>query len=235
MNEYMKNLGLYSVCFFILMLSAGLPLYATKADTPPMPTTAEEISRVLGGQNPILHSERHDSSPTRKRRGVKGIADDPVEYSSSLAPRSDPPQYSPPLTPKSDPVQYSSSLAPASCKELKKLRTAAALINFDYDSARLPVAAYRLLNEYAVALRGDIRDVVIVIAGHTDSKGPANYNWNLAHRRAQAVKDHLVTLGIESNRLILQSCGEDYPIATNSTKEGRRLNRRTEFVRVGTL
>jgi outer membrane protein OmpA-like peptidoglycan-associated protein len=69
----------------------------------------------------------------------------------------------------------------------------------------------------------------IEISGHTDNKGSDEYNKNLSNLRAKSVLDQLILSGIEASRLTSIGFGEEKPIATNDTEEGRQLNRRTEF------
>jgi OOP family OmpA-OmpF porin len=67
------------------------------------------------------------------------------------------------------------------------------------------------------------------VAGHSDSQGDANYNRDLSQRRADAVREYLVTAGVDENRISAKGYGEDEPIADNSTADGRRENRRVEL------
>lgn len=70
-------------------------------------------------------------------------------------------------------------------------------------------------------------ETTTVIEGHTDSKGADSYNMKLSQRRAEAVKQQLVTLyGIDAQRLDTVGYGETRPVDTNSTSEGRYNNRR---------
>lgn len=69
----------------------------------------------------------------------------------------------------------------------------------------------------------------IKISGHTDSEGSHKYNLVLSESRALAVYSYLVERGIASDRLEFEGYGKMQPIATNTTKEGRQLNRRVEF------
>ena len=61
-----------------------------------------------------------------------------------------------------------------------------------------------------------------------NSAGSPEVNRDLSHRRAQAVKDSLVHMGVDPSRLTVTGFGEDYPLADNGTPEGRRINRRVE-------
>ncbi len=69
----------------------------------------------------------------------------------------------------------------------------------------------------------------VELAGHTDNTGDEQYNKDLSLRRANAVKKYLVNSGISSDRIKTVGYGEERPMATNETLNGRKLNRRTEF------
>jgi len=66
------------------------------------------------------------------------------------------------------------------------------------------------------------------IGGHTDSVGSKATNQALSERRANAVRDYLISNGINADRLTAAGFGEDYPIASNKTRAGRKENRRVE-------
>ncbi len=78
-----------------------------------------------------------------------------------------------------------------------------------------------ILNEYANARFN--------IDGHTDSVGSAELNQRLSEERAGAVRNYLIENGIASDRLVSAGYGEERPIASNNTREGRRTNRRVEI------
>jgi outer membrane protein OmpA-like peptidoglycan-associated protein len=69
---------------------------------------------------------------------------------------------------------------------------------------------------------------IIEVAGHTDSTGTAEYNRGLSQRRANSVADYLMTRGVARARLMTAAGGEDHPIASNATEQGRAANRRVE-------
>ena len=71
-------------------------------------------------------------------------------------------------------------------------------------------------------------DTNLLIEGHTDSVGDANYNLNLSQRRAQSVADYLQTKGVAASRFTVKALGEANPRFDNSTKEGQAKNRRVE-------
>ena len=75
----------------------------------------------------------------------------------------------------------------------------------------------------------DCGNVLVEVAGHTDNLGNAANNKTLSQLRAKAVVDFLVGEGVRSSSLKAVGYGQEQPIATNTTLEGRRLNRRVEF------
>jgi outer membrane protein OmpA-like peptidoglycan-associated protein len=71
---------------------------------------------------------------------------------------------------------------------------------------------------------------MVQVIGHTDSEGDATYNLGLSQRRADAVADILQSDGVPFNRLQIIGRGEEQPVASNLTAEGRAQNRRVEIV-----
>ncbi len=100
-------------------------------------------------------------------------------------------------------------------------------IFFDFDKASLRPESSSELQRLMQLLK-DSPNLKIEISGYTDSKGTIEYNKFLSENRAKAVVEYLVNFGIDSNRLTFKGYGEDKPIATNDTEEGRQKNRRTE-------
>ncbi|MDP2088446.1 MAG: OmpA family protein [Flavobacteriaceae bacterium] len=70
----------------------------------------------------------------------------------------------------------------------------------------------------------------VYIIGHTDSEGDATFNYNIGLQRAQFVRDFLILQQIETYKIITESKGEIEPIADNTTREGKSLNRRIEII-----
>ena len=103
-------------------------------------------------------------------------------------------------------------------------------VQFDNDKATLRPEAFAILDKVAIGLK-DWGDVNIEVAGHTDSKSDDEYNLKLSQRRAEAVRDYLISKGISADRLTAKGYGESKPIADNETEEGRFKNRRVELVR----
>lgn len=100
---------------------------------------------------------------------------------------------------------------------------------FDIDSAVIRSDARPILAQLAELVR--LMDVdEVIIAGHTDTTGNADYNLHLSRQRANAVSDYLRERGALSKvNVLVQGLGEKQPVATNETAEGRQQNRRVEI------
>lgn len=72
-------------------------------------------------------------------------------------------------------------------------------------------------------------DSLIDVYGHTDSTGSDTYNLDLSKRRADSVARYLITRRVASSRIQTQGMGKNYPVADNTTPEGRAKNRRVEI------
>jgi outer membrane protein OmpA-like peptidoglycan-associated protein len=80
-----------------------------------------------------------------------------------------------------------------------------------------------------VKLMNDVPGLKIELSGHTDNTGSASGNQKLSQSRADAVVAYLVGKGVSKGRFTSKGYGDSKPVASNSTNEGRQLNRRTEF------
>ena len=100
---------------------------------------------------------------------------------------------------------------------------------FDFDKSNIKSSADKKLRE-AVRILGSYGYQNLSIEGHTDSKGTEEYNQKLSERRAEAVANYLVKLGIDRDRVSVVGYGESNPVATNETDFGRQLNRRVEII-----
>jgi OOP family OmpA-OmpF porin len=89
---------------------------------------------------------------------------------------------------------------------------------FGFDSADVSPEARVVLDEQVGALRKDAK-LKLVITGHTCSVGPGEYNQGLSERRANAVKEYLVSQGVASGRLKAVGYGEARPIGSNDTRQ----------------
>lgn len=113
---------------------------------------------------------------------------------------------------------------------LEKDGRVALYLNFDTDKADLKPEAQPVL-EKVVALMQDNPSLKLSVEGHTDNKGAAPRNKTLSEQRAQAVMKALVSAGVAAGRLSAQGFGQEKPLASNATEEGRAQNRRVELVK----
>jgi len=95
---------------------------------------------------------------------------------------------------------------------------------------------YDLDNESMGILSADARAIkeagtVILISGHCDERGTLEYNLALGEKRANAVRDYLVSLGVPASHLRVTSYGENRPFATGSNEDAWAQNRRAHFER----
>lgn len=105
-------------------------------------------------------------------------------------------------------------------------------INFERRSTKVTDESYEVIKEIAKILEEN-NDIKVEIAGHTDSRGAASLNKKISQDRADSVKQILIDLGIDSNRLKAVGYGEDFPIAKDDADGLSEINRRVEFNIIG--
>jgi len=120
------------------------------------------------------------------------------------------------------------------CPVIKKevrtlLKKAMQGIQFETGKAVIKKSSNATLDQIAKVFIAN-PDYLVEVQGHTDNTGSDAVNLDLSQRRADAVKDYLVKAGVPQERLKAVGYGPARPIADNSTKSGRALNRRVEFI-----
>jgi len=119
--------------------------------------------------------------------------------------------------------------APESVVQYEK-STLSATALFDFDKAVLKSEGKAAIHNLDESIKDKGVSVVdIDVVGHTDNIGSAEYNQQLSVRRATAVKDYMVSEGIDSNIIDVSGRGEDDPAYSNDTSEGRAQNRRVDI------
>ncbi|MFY0673687.1 MAG: OmpA family protein [Bacteroidia bacterium] len=98
---------------------------------------------------------------------------------------------------------------------------------FDTGKSTLKSSSFEELNEVVEVMKLK-KKMNIEVAGHTDDVGSDASNMTLSQARADAVRNYLISKGIEANRIIAVGYGETQPVADNSSDEGKKQNRRTE-------
>ena len=101
-------------------------------------------------------------------------------------------------------------------------------ITFKTDSSDISADFYRVLGSVAKVLN-EYEKTYVDIYGHTDSVGQASYNMTLSQRRADSVSRYLQSREVLPQRIITKGVGEDHPVASNDTAQGRAQNRRVEI------
>ena len=107
-------------------------------------------------------------------------------------------------------------------------------IYFEFNKADLKPESYPVLDSLVTFLQ-EHSNIIVEIQGHTDSKGSDRYNLGLSQRRAESVRNYLIMHGIDPIRLVAKGYGENYPVASNATEQGRALNRRVVFKILGVV
>jgi peptidoglycan-associated lipoprotein len=105
-------------------------------------------------------------------------------------------------------------------------------VYFDYDKSDIRGDARDVLTRDAAALKGILNDfpsAAIVVEGHCDDRGSAEYNLGLGDRRASSAKDFLVQLGVPADRLKTISYGKERPQCTDASESCWQRNRRVHF------
>jgi outer membrane protein OmpA-like peptidoglycan-associated protein len=106
--------------------------------------------------------------------------------------------------------------------------------NFNFNSAALPEQARKEIDGFLSDLKGDpagMENTLFVVAGHTDSVGSEDYNYELGKKRADSVTRYLITQKkMDPLRVVAVSYGENTPMVENNTPQNRAKNRRVEIL-----
>lgn len=228
----MKKLSKVAVLLASAALSAPLASFAQTGQP-----TAEEFKAASGA------NQWRDASGTPWRDGpgtecwrdsnwTPATAHPFCDGAAKPPPPPPPPAPAPAAAPPAPPPPAPPPPPPAPRPAAQKV-TYAADTFFDFDKYNLKPEGKAKLDDLVEKTKAINLEVIIAV-GHTDSIGTAEYNQKLSERRANTVKEYLVSKGIEKNRIYTEGKGEKDPIATNSTAEGRAKNRRVEIEVVGT-
>ena len=101
-------------------------------------------------------------------------------------------------------------------------------VTFDFNRTELKPQFYPALNNVAATLR-EYDQTIVEVSGHTDNVGTAAVNQRISEERAQNVASYLIGQGLQRERFEIAGFGYRYPVADNSTEQGRALNRRVEI------
>jgi outer membrane protein OmpA-like peptidoglycan-associated protein len=103
-----------------------------------------------------------------------------------------------------------------------------ARVFFDFDKYNLSKDSRYILQSVADKLKQEPSE--LILEGHTDSIGTKAYNFTLGLKRSEAVKAYLAEKGVNPDNLVALSKGENQPVASNKTEDGRKQNRRVDMI-----
>jgi outer membrane protein OmpA-like peptidoglycan-associated protein len=133
-----------------------------------------------------------------------------------------------------EPEDYDGDRDEDGCPDLKAVFDGCSVkitekVFFKFDKSEIDPRSFELLNDVATVINQVPEELNFRVEGHTDSKGSDKYNKKLSQNRANSVRDYLVGKGVKTKRLEPVGFGEERPIDSNRTNDGRARNRRVEF------
>jgi len=133
-----------------------------------------------------------------------------------------------PTPPSAAPMPAAPSTPPAAPQEYTA-NAALKDVYFDFDKANIRPGDARILEAGAEYLKAN-RDQIVLIEGHCDERGTAEYNLALGERRAKAAMNYLIAQGVDGSRITLVSYGKERPVCTERTEACWALNRHDRFL-----
>ena len=103
-------------------------------------------------------------------------------------------------------------------------------VHFHTNKAIIKPESYPLLDAVVSIMQKHADVALVEVGGHTDARGSNKHNQDLSNRRAASVMAYMIEKGVDRDRLQSKGFGEDYPIDSNTTRDGRAANRRVEFI-----
>jgi peptidoglycan-associated lipoprotein len=103
------------------------------------------------------------------------------------------------------------------------------IIYFAFDSSEIPSESQAVISANARALTGNAR-IITQLEGHTDERGSREYNIALGERRANAVRQAMIAMGVSPQQIRVVSYGEERPAAGGQSEQSYALNRRVEII-----
>ena len=131
--------------------------------------------------------------------------------------------------PAEEVVQPTETETPATPPEASSVEEVTQPVYFAFDDYTLGAESQESLGRLADYLKNNTA-AVVQVEGHCDERGSIEYNLSLGERRAKAVKNYLVSLGVDPARLTIISYGEEKPLARGSSEDIWARNRRANFV-----
>lgn len=212
--------AIFLLPFALLLVACSQPKVQVKAQSTPSPAVLSLDGRELG-RTPVTLELAQSADISRVRAAFQGH--DPVEQRIRFLPDG-----------KAELIFLFGEERSTMAKALGLARVLVfeygAGLTFDINKAELKETNLPLLQRQATLLNTAFKDIPIHVCGHTDSTGTQEQNLELSLLRAKAVLNYLSSQGVAKGRLQPQGFAATYPLAPNTTDEGRALNRRTEIV-----
>jgi len=199
---------LISVSLKICLVSSFIFIMAGCVKKPPPPPPVAEAPEVEPIQEPPKMLTSDD---------VEEFEEEPIGPEEGFTPFT-------PVVPEYPPVERKTT-RPATFEKIPELKT----IYFDFDKYNLKPEFRNTLNQNASWLTNH-PEALLRIQGHCDERGTFEYNTALGERRANSVRNYLVSLGISSSRIETISYGEDRPVCAQKNDSCWSRNRRAEFL-----
>jgi OmpA-OmpF porin, OOP family len=215
-----------------LQYTAGVDIYfggvkpaptAAPAAAVPSPPPAPPIAPTPPPAESATPAEPEAAAPAPE------VAAPAPEAAAPAAPEPARPVVTPPPAPTTPPpAPVAPPVQPA--QPQAKVMTFGALAMFDVDQAKVKPQGKKQLKEYREKAQAELdRTDKIIVTGYTDNTGSAEHNLELSKRRAEAVRDYLVSQGVDKGKIEVRGEGENNPVADNATAAGRAKNRRVEI------
>ena len=181
------------------------------------------VSLVLVGMMVACGDKKPPAPPPPPPPPPAPVAAPPPPPPPQQKPQPAPPPQTPPRQPTEDEI-----FAKLSVEQVNAQKPLATVL-FDYDKADLTEATRSVLQKNAEWMR-KWASTKVQVEGHADSRGTTEYKLALGERRAAAVKDYLVSLGISADRITIVSKGEEEPTCREEVETCWSQNRRGVFL-----
>jgi peptidoglycan-associated lipoprotein len=256
MRQYQRILVCVASILLVVVLAGCRKKAAVAASvpTPPAPTAPEPVKpnpptvsrfslepdRIEKGQSSILRWEVRDAAavqidngvgsvPTSGDRSVSPVASTTYTLTATGPGGTATAAATLTVTTPPPPIRTEAALAPSFDE---RLSNEVGDIYFDFDKYNLRDDAIAVLSSNGDALKAIFKDFpnqTVVIEGHCDERGSAEYNLGLGDRRSTSVKEYLLQLGLAGERLIPISYGKERPQCTEANEDCWQKNRRAHF------
>ena len=216
----------FGLCMAAALAVAGVTGCATKNyvrnQTAPLVEHTNQLDEKTAANNRLTHDV--DDRAQAGTKQAQGSADTATQNAQSAAKNAGDAQVA-----AVDAVHRADSLDSV-VKGLDSYKAMANVsVTFGFDKAVLTKDDKDQLDGFAAQL-GSAKSYILEVTGGTDSTGPAQYNYDLSQRRADAVVQYLASkYGVAAHRFYLIGIGKDKEVAPNTTAEGRKQNRRVEI------